>query len=194
MPNIYFVRHGQSTFNEVYIETPDSIVGKDPWILDAPLSTLGQLQAQELIFKLPLVKNCTIISSPLQRALQTIEPYLKFYSLQAQVNALCTELVENSCDIGSSVQYLCSKYASEHFDFSNLNDKWWYHEAERTVSFEPWEHFEQRVATFVQSLQQLPSDHNAIVISHEMFILQCCKRYNIDYKHVENTQIIVVNV
>lgn len=65
--DIYLLRHGQSTSNALRL-----VCGA----ADYPLSEAGKIQAQNVCAHLMSIKFTKIYSSPLSRALQTIE-YLK---------------------------------------------------------------------------------------------------------------------
>ena len=198
MKTILFIRHAQSTFNEVYQET-ENYCPKDPWLIDAPLSNLGHLQSTQ---KQYLVRDFdTIICSPLTRCLQTTINLFRLTETDQVITApdpiphqpqprvivhpLCREYQENSCDVGTRLTKLTNRFQenSHVLDFDHVKDEiWWFvsegklgwtlEEKEDTLSMEPWEMFEQRVKDFLLYLSQLKAERIA-VIAHGVFIREC---------------------
>ncbi len=73
MTTIFFLRHAESLANETGV-----LAGRTPGI---SLSKRGSKQAKALVKYLSSFKFDVIVSSPLERCLQTIEPYLKKHQI-----------------------------------------------------------------------------------------------------------------
>lgn len=115
---MFFMRHGQSTFNVVHDYT-----GRDPQIPDAPLSELGerQVEAAALRFNKPLD---LIISSPFTRAIQTAHAMAAAQQTPIVIDPLVSEQRMYSCDIGSPVEKLQADWPA--LDFSKVQGgEWW---------------------------------------------------------------------
>jgi broad specificity phosphatase PhoE len=202
---ITFVRHAQSTFNEVYQET-ETYCPVDPWILDSPLSTLGHTQSKQPKQPFHVNDYDIIICSPFTRCLQTMINLFQLdqdgiqWNKRVTIHPLCREFQENSCDIGTSLYKLKDQFSRyEHLlDYTLVSENlWWYideekakslelHELEATFSFEPLDHFEQRVQSFKDYLKQLDAK-KVLVISHGVFIKHCTDGVVLD--NCESTQI-----
>src|SRR6185369_10745659 len=124
---MYLLRHGQSEFNLRFSQT-----GRDPGIVDAPLTKRGTEQAEGAAKHFLNLKNTDqrlkaptrIIASPYTRALQTATPIAKALGLPITVNALLGERRLYSCDIGTEIPLLKNKFA--HCDFSGVEkNTWW---------------------------------------------------------------------
>lgn len=76
MKQLYIVRHGESEYNaESAKATSQGGKWADPWIFDAPLTERGRQQARDLrtqLAKLVLPADTLWVTSPLQRAIQTL--------------------------------------------------------------------------------------------------------------------------
>ena len=64
--SIYLIRHAQSAFNAVY-----DPYKPDPMIFDAPITTLGESQAQQAQTEINQLDLVNVIVSPFTRTLQT---------------------------------------------------------------------------------------------------------------------------
>ncbi len=160
---IYLIRHAQSTFNAVF-----QAGQPDPMIFDAPLSALGERQANEARDKVAALDLRDVIVSPLTRTLQTAT--LLFGERRTfQINALIREQVTNSCDVGRNPLELAQDYP--HLDFSGLQEHWWHDGVvdERGIAVEPYEVLQARADAFASYLR----DHkirSTAVVSHGNFI------------------------
>ena len=65
---IYLIRHAQSAFNAVY--DPNK---PDPMIFDAPITALGETQAQQARSEVKQLDLTNVIVSPFTRTLQTAQ-------------------------------------------------------------------------------------------------------------------------
>jgi len=90
---VYFIRHGQSEFNEVFDGTAD------PMIFDAPLTPLGLSQAAAVRQEIRDLKITRVITSPLTRAIQTAKTIFDGIS-PIEVRRGHHELLKHSCDVG----------------------------------------------------------------------------------------------
>jgi broad specificity phosphatase PhoE len=160
---IYLIRHAQSVFNAVY--DPNK---PDPMIFDAPITKLGEFQAQQTQAKIKQFNILNIIVSPFTRTLQTA--HLIFENkLPMQINAMVREQLCNSCDVGSPPSELSKKYP--HLDFGHLNKCWWHDEEKdhRGISVEPDETLQERANEFSKFLKRERIQSTAIV-THGNFI------------------------
>ena len=108
---IYLIRHAQSAFNAVY--DPNK---PDPMIFDAPITALGETQAQQARSEVQQLDLINVIVSPFTRALQTAQ--LIFGNrLPFQINSEVREQLCNSCDVGSPPHELARDYP--HLDFDH---------------------------------------------------------------------------
>jgi len=69
---IYLIRHAQSAFNAVY--DPNK---PDPMIFDAPITALGETQAQQARSEVKQLDLTNVIVSPFTRTLQTPKSFLE---------------------------------------------------------------------------------------------------------------------
>jgi len=161
--SIFLIRHGQSTHNVVWETT-----GKDPVILDAPLSPAGHRQVAGAR---PLAQSLgvdLVVTSPLTRALQTAiglfgdsAPFL--------VTPMHREKLSNGCDVGSDPAKLAETFPG--IEFSHLPACWWYDHPERDprgFAVEPPDVFAGRVSEFRGWIMARPEQRIAI-IGHGMF-------------------------
>ena len=160
---IYLIRHAQSVFNAVY--DPNQ---PDPMIFDAPITALGETQAQQARIEVKQLDLVNVIVSPFTRTLQTAQ--LIFGNrLPFQINSAVREQLCNSCDVGISPHELAKNYP--HLDFAHLDDCWW-HEGEkdhRGLSVEPEEVLQKRANRFVDFLKH-ENIHSTAIVSHGNFI------------------------
>ena len=160
---IYLIRHAQSAFNAVYDPKKP-----DPMIFDAPITTLGESQAQQARIEINQLDLVNVIVSPFTRTLQTA--HLIFGNkLPFQINATVREQLCNSCDVGSTPHELARDYP--HLDFDHLDDCWW-HDGEkdhRGISVEPHETLLERANGFAEFLRR-ERIHSTAIVSHGNFI------------------------
>lgn len=161
--SLFLIRHGQSTHNVIWEAT-----GRDPVIIDAPLSPLGH---DQVAAARPLAQRLNVelvVTSPLTRALQTATglfgtaaPYL--------VTPLHREKLSNGCDVGSDPATLAASFPG--IEFAHLPACWWYDHHERDprgFALEPPEIFAGRVGEFRHWVMARPERRIAIV-GHGMF-------------------------
>jgi broad specificity phosphatase PhoE len=160
---IYLIRHAQSAFNAVY--DPNK---PDPMIFDAPITALGETQAQQARTEISQLDLVNVIVSPFTRTLQTA--HLIFGNkLPFEINATVREQLCNSCDVGSPPNELARDYP--HLDFDHLDDCWW-HDGEkdhRGISVEPHETLQERANGFAEFLKR-ERIHSTAIVSHGNFI------------------------
>jgi len=155
------IRHGESTFNAAWRQTP-----VDPMHFDAPLSETGQEQVRRARPSLAAVPVELVIVSPLTRALQTALGLFADHpnAPPLLVADLARERVENSCDVGRSPAELAAEFPG--LDVAHLDDVWWHaHDApdERGICVEPIARVEARVAEFRSLLLARPERVIAVV-------------------------------
>ena len=160
---IYLIRHAQSAFNAVH-----DPLKPDPMIFDAPITKLGEVQAQQARRQIEKNDIKTVIVSPFKRTLQTAQ--LIFGNrLPFQISADVREQLCNSCDIGSTPNELSKIFP--HFDFGHLDECWW-HKGEkdhRGISVEPEEVLMKRASNFANHLK-CENIHSTAIVSHGNFI------------------------
>lgn len=160
---IYLIRHAQSAFNAVYDPSKP-----DPMIFDAPITKLGESQAQKARAEIHQLELANVIVSPFTRTLQTA--HLIFGNTRPfQINATVREQLSNSCDVGRPPHELAKDYP--HLDFDHLDDCWW-HDGEkdhRGISVEPHETLQERADGFAAFLKR-ESIHSTAIVTHGNFI------------------------
>ena len=112
------IRHGQTEFNRVF-----SATRCDPGIRDPELTAHGRCQASAAAFALQRLRPSRLITSPYIRALETAEIIATHLSLPITVNALVAERFCFTCDIGSPLADLRTRWPAIAFD--HLGDPWW---------------------------------------------------------------------
>ena len=160
---VYLIRHAQSAFNAVH--DPNK---PDPMIFDAPITALGETQAQQARSEIKQLDLINVIVSPFTRTLQTAQ-LIFGKRLPFQINSEVREQLCNSCDVGSPPHKLARDYP--HLDFDHLEDCWW-HDGEkdhRGISVEPEEILLKRANRFVDFLKR-ESIHSTAIVSHGNFI------------------------
>ena len=155
---MFLVRHGESEFNQAFRET-----GRDPGIVDPPLTPLGIQQIQQTadFFCDKDIQFC--VSSPYQRALQTSAVLFDLTNRNLTVNFLVGEQFGFSCDVGSPRSELEKKWPQ--VDFENLTEVWWPSEPETKNAVG------RRGALFLkETSNQLLNTDKLVVVSHWGFI------------------------
>jgi broad specificity phosphatase PhoE len=131
---IYAIRHGQSEFNVLYESLPSDKERYHPKMktIDCDITQLGISQSRiagEELPKLlgPRPLDCMVIS-PLRRALQTADNVLQAMPQTnkpiVEISQLCTEVMLDACDIGSTPTELAREFP--RWDFSHLDQFWWH--------------------------------------------------------------------
>jgi broad specificity phosphatase PhoE len=154
---MHFVRHGQSEFNLAQQE-----YGRDPGILDAPLTPLGFEQARRAAKDLAGRGITSIIASPYTRALQTASTIAAEIGAGLHICPLAGERRIYSCDIGSPLSRL--KETWTHLDFSGVPTENWWPAADESLG-----DLSRRVVAFKSKWKDLATPQNALV-SHWYFI------------------------
>jgi broad specificity phosphatase PhoE len=167
---IHFIRHAQSRHNALALTAPDDdVLRRDPGLRDAPLTELGQRQAQALAQEIaPLREIELVVVSPLTRAIQTTLAAFDGHPAPRLVEALHREHLDSWCDIGQPPAALARAFPM--LDFGHLDDPWWHavDGAEPYVQ-EPFETFDSRVAAFADWLRARPEGCVAVV-GHGTFL------------------------
>lgn len=156
---MYFIRHGQSTFNVAYDQT-----GRDPQIPDAPLSPLGVRQVEKAAAELASRRIDRILSSPYTRALQTAHIVADALKLPVAVTPLIGERRLYSCDIGRPVAALKKEWPKADFCAMEEEGEWWmpFHESAASLS--------ARVQAFRDEWDWRETAAQTLVVSHWYFI------------------------
>lgn len=118
---MYYMRHGQSTFN-----AGEAALGRDPQIEDAPLTDLGRSQVEMAAKSIEALGTPIkqIISSPYTRAIQSAQILAQHLNLPHMVCPLVRERCLYSCDIGQDVEELKAQWPD--LDFSDVPaGEWW---------------------------------------------------------------------
>ena len=157
------LRHGQSEWNLRFTDTRE-----DPGIPDAPLTPLGQEQAEAAAEALAGKGIRRILASPYTRALQTAAPISRALGLPVLVNPVVRERYHFSCDIGTARSAMARAWP-EH-DFSHLDEIWW------PAVTETAEGVVGRAALFRAEMTALPDWADTLVVSHWGFILSMTGR------------------
>ena len=152
------LRHGQSEWNLRFTEARE-----DPGIPDAPLTPLGQEQADAAAAALAGEGIRRILASPYTRALQTAAPIARALGLPVQVHLTVRERYHFSCDIGTARSEMAQSWP-EH-DFSHLDEVWW------PAVEEPDHQIEARAGRFRAEMAALEDWRHTVVVSHWGFIL-----------------------
>jgi broad specificity phosphatase PhoE len=179
---MYLIRHGQSEFNLRFSQT-----GRDPGIIDAPLTKRGVEQAEGAAKHFLSMKSTEqrlkapkrIIASPYTRALQTAAPIAKALGLPITVNALLGERRLYSCDVGTELPLLKNKFVD--CDFASVEkNNWW------PAANESDDDIAARVHAF-HTLENLAREEElgeALIVSHWYFI------FTLSALDCENCQIV----
>ena len=155
---MFLVRHGESEFNQAFRKN-----GRDPGIVDPPLTPLGIQQIQQTadFFCDKDIQFC--VSSPYQRALQTSAVLFDLTNRNLTVNFLVGEQFGFSCDVGSPRSELEKNWPQ--VDFENLTEVWWPSEPETENAVG------RRGALFLkETSNQLLNTDKLVVVSHWGFI------------------------
>jgi broad specificity phosphatase PhoE len=162
MKSVFLIRHGQSTFNDIYART---LV--DPGLIDAPLSPLGETQVVQAREKAQALKVELVVTTPFTRALQTARG-LFGEAHPLVIECLHRERVVASCDIGRSPKLLAADFPGLCFD--HIGDPWWHCEDvdANGIPQEPLEAVHGRIAQFRTWLRARPEQRIAVV-GHSAF-------------------------
>ncbi|ETW05691.1 hypothetical protein H310_03410 [Aphanomyces invadans] len=202
---IYFIRHGESTFNQWRVRsilTFSWIFVKDPMIIDARLSAKGRQQVavlKQTIHDMGLHEVVdVIITSPLTRAVETTLGGFDGCNIPIQISPLCREMLDTACDIGRQPHELAQEFGSLGIDTSSLPDFWWLtspSDATKVIPQSPAEvaqlrestaDLDARIVAFLTELHALPYS-NIAVVGHSSFI----KRMTKASRKLSNCEILV---
>ena len=167
----FLIRHGQSTFNELFDAT-----GIDPLHYDARLTSKGRNQVVTAKDAARRLDVDVVIVSPLTRAIETCLGLFDPAKTSVVVSSLHRERLGNSCDVGRHPNVLSVEFPM--LDFSHL-DKCWWHDGpkdHRGVSVEPDEVLSLRIAEFSAWLGGRPEQRVA-VIGHGTFFHRLTDRH-----------------
>jgi broad specificity phosphatase PhoE len=115
---VFLIRHGQTEFNRVF-----SATRRDPGIRDPQLTATGRLQAAAIARVLRSLSIERLITSPYVRALETAGIIAAELELPITVEPLVAERFCFTCDIGSPLAELRTRWPDLVFD--HLPDPWW---------------------------------------------------------------------
>ena len=162
---VHLIRHAQSRFNAAMADTP----WVDPMIFDSALSAKGEAQADALRRAVADLSVDLVVTSPLTRAIQTTLAAFGARDLPILVEALCTERVELSQDVGRPSDDLAAAFPMLRFD--HLAEIWWYADpvSAGAIPHEPEPVFQARVTAFRDWLRARPEQAVAVV-SHGTFL------------------------
>lgn len=157
---MYYMRHGQSTFNE-----GENRLGRDPQIPDAPLTDLGREQvtrtAQMIAHSGPEIKQ--VVSSPYTRAIQSAQIIVEHLQVPHLICPHVRERCLYSCDIGQDVKDLKQQWPD--LDFSAVPaGEWWapYGESHKSLL--------SRIQKFKEKWQFDELVDQTLVVSHFYYI------------------------
>ncbi len=154
---MFLLRHGESEFNRHFGPT-----GRDPGIVDPPLTPLGEAQAEQAATALAEAGIRRIIVSPYRRALQTALPVARRLGLPLVVSALVRERFAFVCDVGTPRSALARAWPE--VDFSALAEVWW------PAAEEPVASLRQRAQEFRTMMAARADWPQTLVVSHWGFI------------------------
>lgn len=152
------LRHGQSEFNLHFGATR-----RDPGVVDAPLTVLGHVQAEEAASRLRSERVGRIIVSPYTRALQTMAPIAAALGVPVVINPIVRERYKFTCDIGTPRTELERAWPS--YDFSCIDEVWW------PPIEEPEAFILDRARLFRAEMAALSDWSDTVVVTHWGFIL-----------------------
>ena len=182
---MYFLRHGQSEFNAAMHQT-----GRDPGIVDAPLTARGRAEAEAAAHKLKPLGFTRLISSPYTRALQTAESVGGILGLPIIVEPLTGERAIYTCDIGQPRSVLQQSWPQA--DFSLLSDEHWW-----PAMPEGQENLEQRAQAFKTRYSDQAEVATTLVVAHWYFIYAVtgCDLRNCEFVEIvaDSTEIFLRN-
>lgn len=115
---MFLMRHGQSVFNLHYTHT-----GRDPGIIDAPLTRRGRAQARAAAQGVAGLGLTRLVVSPYTRTIQTALLATKAVGLPLEVQPLVGEWGVESCNVGSPPQLLAQRFPQVSVE--HLPANWW---------------------------------------------------------------------
>ncbi|XP_028395968.1 uncharacterized protein LOC114519971 [Dendronephthya gigantea] len=198
---VHFIRHGESTWNVCRRQLKLSELPQQdrPVLVDAPLSFKGMQQATTLKEKIKNLKPEIAVSSPFTRTLQTC--LTSYGSENVIVTALCREFMAATCDnIGLPAS--CLKVIYPCFDFSSLEETWWYIQdniksqpqavnllTQGKLVVEDQDQFAARAKEFYKFLCERP-EKSIAVYSHNDFLMFFLSEYfGLTTAHISNGEV-----
>lgn len=191
---VHLIRHGHTTYTEGPFRTK---TGNHPF--DVTLSTVGIQQAFALSKRLGRLQAELILTSPLTRALQTLQHAANLSQrtddLRIEVCDIHTEHVHTSGDVGRPAWMLAQEFP--WISFAGLKDVWWFSPEEAPndplkglfQSRESIEQLRKRVGAFRQFI--LSRTENVIaVIGHSTFFKELSGRR----QRMQNCEILTIRV
>eukprot|EP00250_Pteridium_aquilinum_P011939 c20402_g1_i2 orf=310-1020(-) len=191
---VHLIRHGHTTYLEGYLRTK---LGNHPF--DVILSPLGIQQASALREKICCLGAEVILTSPLTRALQTLQNAIDLSQIpeggRIEVSHLHTEHVYSSGDVGRPMSMLSREFPM--LSFMGLEEVWWFSPRRAPndpingvfQSRESMDHLRKRVGLFRQYLLSRP-ETTIVVIGHSTFFKVLSGRRN----RMENCEILTIRV
>ncbi|KAI5058965.1 hypothetical protein GOP47_0025284 [Adiantum capillus-veneris] len=188
---VHLIRHGHTTYSEGSLRTK---LGNHPF--DVILSPLGIKQASSLSEKIFCLGAEAILTSPLTRALQTLQNAVDLTQAgRVEVSHLHTEHVSSSGDVGRPPSMLSREFPM--LSFTGLEEVWWFsprrapNDPIKGVfhSRESMDHLRKRVGLFRQYLLSRP-ESTIVVIGHSTFFKELSGRR----KRMENCEILTIRV
>ena len=198
---VHFIRHGESTWNVCrrQLKLSDLPQQDRPVLVDAPLSFKGMKQASLLKETIAELKPEIAVTSPYTRTLQTL--LTSYGSENVIVTALCREFMAGTCDnIGLPAS--CLKVIFPCFDFSSLEETWWYIQeniksqpravnllTQGQLEVENQEQFAARAEEFYKFLCERP-ERSIAVYSHNDFLMFFLSKYfGLTTAHISNGEV-----
>jgi len=175
---IVLIRHGVTEMNVHLGRKGYGSQGfEDPGFWDTRLTPEGQRQAESINKKIAdLGPLDLLVSSPLSRAIHTATLAFRGTSVPRVVSPLIRERMWLSSDVGSSPENLAAEFGKDGWDFSGLEEKWWYTSAAADWRKDDWrapgkylhegepeEPFRKRLEEFKVWLQERPERRVAVV-------------------------------
>lgn len=165
MQTFHFIRHAQSLHNA--LSEPGA---PDPMVRDAALTELGIEQAHRLGAEIGAgVDFDLVVITPFTRAIQTGLRAFAQCAAPRMIVDLHREHLDSYCDVGRSPDHLAKLFPM--FDFTHLNDPWWYVDqlSEAPYEKEPHEILLNRIEAFSAWLKARP-EQTIGVVGHGTFL------------------------
>lgn len=191
---VHLIRHGHTTYTEGYFRTK---LGNHPF--DVILSPLGIQQASALKEKLGYLGAELILTSPLTRALQTLQYAMDLSQRteagRIEVSHLHTEHVFNSGDVGRPTSMLSREFPM--LSFTGIEEVWWFSPKRAPndplngifQSRESMDHLRKRVGIFRQYLLSRP-ETTIVIIGHSTFFKELSGRR----RRMKNCEILTIKI
>lgn len=152
--HIYFVRHGETEFNNIHRHQPD----------DAPLNELGRHQAEKVRDAVLALKPTHFITSTHTRAVETASIINEADGYELEYNELFRELERPERIQGKKHFGLPSLFYIYQWFFGFREGYW------KKNGGESHKAFIDRIKAAKAYLESLPEDATVVVVSHSVFI------------------------